>query len=77
MATLSMAGKDSFKGAIPVRYEGIRQGMQQRKRDKVEKTMHEWKAGTLHSGSKHGPPVRDKRQAIAIALNQARRRRTS
>lgn len=40
---------------------------------KVYKTMHEFKHGTLHSGSKHGPKVRNRKQAIAIALSQARR----
>lgn len=43
------------------------------KSDKVEKTMHEFKAGTLHSGSKQGPKVTSRNQAIAIALNQQRR----
>jgi hypothetical protein len=43
------------------------------RRDKVEKTMHEYKAGALHSGSKSGPVVKDRKQAIAIALNQARK----
>lgn len=38
---------------------------------KVEKTMHEFKHGELHSGSKTGPLVEDRKQAIAIALNQA------
>jgi Family of unknown function (DUF6496) len=40
---------------------------------KLEKTFKEWKAGTLHSGSKKGPIVTNRRQAIAIALNQQRR----
>jgi hypothetical protein len=44
-----------------------------RARDKVRKVMHEFKQGTLHSGSRQGPVVRSRRQAIAIALNQARR----
>lgn len=35
-------------------------------------TMHEWKAGTLHSGSKHGPVVHNQRQAVAIGLSEAR-----
>lgn len=43
----------------------------QRRKDKVEKTMHEFKAGDLHSGSKKGPKVKDRKQAVAIALNQA------
>lgn len=40
---------------------------------KVKKTMDEWKAGTLHSGSKHGPKVTSQKQAIAIGLSQARK----
>jgi hypothetical protein len=40
---------------------------------KVEKVMHEWKEGTLHSGSKRGPIVGGRKQAIAIALSEARR----
>ena len=39
--------------------------------DKVEKTLHEYKEGTLKSGS--GQPVTERKQAIAIALNQARK----
>lgn len=38
---------------------------------KVEKVMHEFKRGELHSGSKKGPMVTKKRQAIAIALSEA------
>jgi hypothetical protein len=40
---------------------------------KVEKVMHEFKAGTLHSGSKKGPEVTNRKQAIAISLSEARR----
>jgi len=42
-------------------------------KEKVEKTMHEFKHGTLHSGSKTGPKVRSRKQAIAIALSQQRK----
>ena len=35
--------------------------------------MKEFAAGTLHSGSKHGPVVTKKAQAIAIALNSKRK----
>lgn len=38
---------------------------------KVGKVMHEYKAGTLHSGSKKGPEVTSRKQAIAIALSEA------
>lgn len=37
---------------------------------KVGKVMGEFKAGTLHSG-KGGPVVKDRQQAIAIALSEA------
>jgi len=40
---------------------------------KIATTMGEFKRGTLHSGSKKGPMVRNRKQAVAIALSQARR----
>lgn len=40
---------------------------------KMQKTMHEFKAGALHSGSKKGPEVTSRKQAIAIGLSQARK----
>lgn len=43
--------------------------------NKIHKVMNEFKHHTLHSGSKHGPIVRNRKQAIAIALSEARRRR--
>lgn len=36
--------------------------------------MSKFKQGTLHSGSKSGPKVTNRKQAIAIGLNEARRR---
>ena len=42
-----------------------------KKGGKVEKVMHEFKEGKLHSGSKHGPEVKSRKQAIAIALSEA------
>lgn len=36
-------------------------------------TMHEFKHGALHSGSKSGPKVTSRKQAIAIGLNQDRK----
>lgn len=38
---------------------------------KVSKVMKEFKSGTLHTGSKKGPVVKSKKQAIAIALSEA------
>jgi len=40
---------------------------------KVEKVMKEYKEGKLHSGSKTGPTVKSKKQAVAIALSEARK----
>ena len=37
---------------------------------KVSKVMREYKAGGLHSG-KGGPVVKDKKQAVAIAMSEA------
>jgi len=42
-------------------------------REKVDKVMHEFKHGELHTGSKKGPKVKSRKQAVAIALNQARK----
>lgn len=38
---------------------------------KIGKVMHEYKAGTLNTGSKTGPVVKSRKQAVAIALSQA------
>ena len=38
---------------------------------KVGKVMHEFKTGALHTGSKKGPVVKNRKQAIAIALSEA------
>ena len=38
---------------------------------KVQKVMHEYKTGSLHSGSKKGPVVKNRKQAIAIAMSEA------
>ena len=40
---------------------------------KVKKVMGEYKEGTLHSGSKKGPVVKDRKQALAIGLNESRK----
>lgn len=39
---------------------------------KIPKVMSEYKAGELHSGSKSGPVVKNPKQAVAIALSEAR-----
>lgn len=40
---------------------------------KVKKVMHEFEEGKLHSGSKKGPLVNNRSQAIAIGLSEARK----
>lgn len=40
---------------------------------KVASVMREYKSGDLHSGSKKGPTVKSRPQAIAIALSEARK----
>lgn len=43
------------------------------RKTKVDKVMGEFKRGTLHTGSKKGPKVTSRKQAIAIALSEQRR----
>lgn len=40
---------------------------------KFEKVMHEYEAGTLHSGSRRGPKVKSRKQALAIPFSEQRR----
>lgn len=40
---------------------------------KIKKVMKEFEHGSLHSGSKQGPVVSNRKQAIAIALSEARK----
>jgi hypothetical protein len=35
-----------------------------------QNVMHKFKHGTLHSGSKHGPAVKNRKQAIAIMMSE-------
>jgi hypothetical protein len=41
------------------------------KKAKIAKVMKEFKGGLLHSGKK-GPVVKNKKQAVAIALSEAK-----
>ena len=42
-----------------------------KKKEKIEKVMSEFKSKKLHSGSKKGPIVKKKDQAVAIALSES------
>ena len=44
--------------------------MASRRKSKVQKVMHEFKTGSLHSG-KGGKIVKSRKQAIAIAMSEA------
>jgi hypothetical protein len=44
-----------------------------KRKSKVQKVMHEYKHGTLHSGSKSGPKVTSRKQAVAIAMSEQRK----
>ncbi len=44
-----------------------------KKGGKMEKVMHEFAHGELHSGSKKGPKVKNRKQAIAIGMAEARK----
>jgi hypothetical protein len=41
---------------------------------KMGKIMGEFKSGKLHSGSKKGPIVRSKKQAIAIGISEGKKK---
>jgi Family of unknown function (DUF6496) len=38
----------------------------------IKDVMHKYKTGTLHSGSKTGPKVKSRKQAIAIAISESK-----
>ena len=49
--------------------------MTARNQNKVKKVMHEYKTNTLRSGTKKGPKVTSRKQAVAIALSEQRKAR--
>lgn len=65
-----------FQHLTKLRKEGkIRtsKGSKGKAKSKVHKVMSEFKSGTLKSGSTSGPQVTNPKQAIAIALSEARK----
>ena len=44
------------------------------RQSKVHRVLSEFKRGELHSGSKTGPKVKSRKQAIAIGMSEARKR---
>ncbi len=47
-----------------------KQSLKQKKQNKIGRVMHEYKTGGLHSGGT-GRVVKNRKQAIAIALSEA------
>lgn len=45
------------------------------RKKKVGKVMKEFAKGELHSGSKSGPQVKDKAQALAIGYSEAKKKK--
>jgi len=70
---------DGFKNSTRTQYmkggacEGYAKGGSVKGAAKIAKVMGEFKAGTLHSGSKKGPEVKNPKQAMAIAMSEARK----
>jgi len=59
---------DEMRTAVMKRGGMVKGGM-----SKVGKVMGEYKAGELHSGSKNGPVVKSRKQAVAIGMSEARK----
>lgn len=53
--------------------ERMKKEMKSPKKSKVGKVMQEYKKGKLHSGSKKGPVVKSKKQALAIGISEAKK----
>lgn len=70
---------DGFKNSTKTHYmkggacEGYAKGGKVKGAAKISKVMGEFKSGKLHSGSKEGPEVTNPKQAVAIALSEARK----
>lgn len=77
-ATLSTPNATYKKGGMVKKDKPVKKmaqgGMSKKQTAKVGKVMGEFKEGTLHSGKK-GPVVKNPKQAIAIALSQARKKK--
>ena len=61
---------DGFKNSTKTQYM---KGGSAKGEAKMAKVMGEFATGKLHSGSKKGPEVKNPKQAVAIALSEARK----
>ena len=72
LKSLAKQAKAIKSGKVsPESYAKMEASEPMKKGGKVEKVMHEFKTGKLRSGSKKGPVVKSRKQAIAIALSEA------
>jgi hypothetical protein len=62
----------SYEGKVMAHKKKAKESPKAKK--KIEKVMHEYKEGKLHSGSKKGPIVKNPKQGIAIAISEARKK---
>ena len=75
----AIPARTPVRKSVPVAPKGpllaLKEGghMSKKGEAKVGKVMTEFKEGKLHSGSKKGPEVTNPKQAIAIALSEARK----
>ena len=67
---MGLLAMDGFKNSTKTQYS---MGGYAKGGSKFGKVMGEFKAGTLHSGSKKGAEVTNPKQAVAIALSEARK----
>lgn len=67
------AEKSEHKAGVKGDKKLHKMAVKRHKKDKIEKVMHEFKEGMLHSGSKKGPMVKNPKQAMAIALSEAKK----
>lgn len=72
-STMSMSERIGANGLTDREHDQKFTKALKREHGKVSKVMGEYKRGKLHSGSKKGPEVTSKAQALAIALSEARK----
>lgn len=65
--------EEDLPSAMKREATGYAKGGMAKGKAKVAKVMGEYKRGELHSGSKKGPKVKSREQAVAIALSEARK----
>ena len=73
-ATLEKYSTMALEMEVEKQFKEEKEEMKKTKSEKkISKVMKEGKEGKLHSGSKKGPIVKDKKQMTAIALSEAKK----